>query len=260
MKFSLLLCVAAILIFSQCNDVSAPHPDYPTVYRKLPLATLDSLKVEYAQSNPYLRNSLDEYGFSGYSSENVESTPPPQTDFPTDTEAFSLAVDFLLKNSKYTGVPNSESLESLEVRTMHTDPPSRTYFRFYPQKIDTISVQLTGIILHLQYDEVVYCSGNWYPEIYIPEEFEVSAEEAINSLEGRTVTHYTFAGQPYHILIEKDSLEGIEAGLAIVPKESNHELRLHVTWLIELPFPVAYRFYIDVMTGEIIQSSPTIVS
>lgn len=49
-------------------------------------------------------------------------------------------------------------------------------------------------------------------------------------------------------------------GWSILPVNNDDMIELRVGWLFNIPGPVYYKIYIDVMTGEIIGQEPTIIS
>lgn len=74
------------------------------------------------------------------------------------------------------------------------------------------------------------------------------------------MTHYDIAGKPYYVKITTADLEKSTSKLKIYPIKDAKKIELRVTWEINIPTPVYYKIYIDVMTGEIIAKEPTIIS
>jgi hypothetical protein len=64
-----------------------------------------------------------------------------------------------------------------------------------------------------------------------------------------------YFGDPLTADIDKSTI-----GLKILPITADDKIELRVAWLINIPGPVYYKIYVDVMTGEIIGQEPTIIS
>ena len=62
------------------------------------------------------------------------------------------------------------------------------------------------------------------------------------------------------ISCEKNNIDKSTIGLKILPITTNDKIELRVSWLFNIPGPVFYKIYVDVMTGEIIREEPTIYS
>ena len=75
----------------------------------------------------------------------------------------------------------------------------------------------------------------------------------------KTATHYGWGG-PYNVVITSESLQGSTTKLYVLPIEIEDHTELHLTWCINIPAPVHFKIYVDVMTGEVIGEEPTIIS
>jgi hypothetical protein len=92
------------------------------------------------------------------------------------------------------------------------------------------------------------CIGNWYPEIFIPTEFNVNQTKAKADLIGKVVTHYRFEGPKYTVAIsEADFISGISPFTSIKADKRNY------CWLAGFKgnSPVLHVF-----DGEVWESSP----
>ena len=128
------------------------------------------------------------------------------------------------------------------------------------QKYDTIQVLFSNISILIKNSEVNYCTGNWYPNIYIPAKFNFDQENAKLSLKNKTVRHSDISGQSHSMKITDQTLVTSKInGLKIYPIKSDDKIQLFVTWKIYVP-NVFYILYVDVMTGEVIAEEPTIIS
>ena len=130
----------------------------------------------------------------------------------------------------------------------------------HDQKYDTIQVLYSNISILIMNREILYCTGNWYPNIYIPKHFNFDQEKAKSTLRNKKVWHSDFSGQSHSMKITDQALASCQIkGLKIYPVKSDNKIQLFVTWKIHVP-EVFYILYVDVMTGEVIASEPTIIS
>src|SRR5665648_28580 len=257
------LLFAFTLLSCDKNNLSYPDdPNYPTVIKKLNSGTLAELRNSYAQKNKYLTSSLNEYGFCSYSEANATFDTPPLLNMPTQPEAIEIVKSFVSQNSAFTSIKNpteitfSDNFESSD----YWDGASSLVLKTANQRIDTLEVMYTQIIFHLKSRELVYCAGNCYPNVYIPNKFNINPENAKTSLLNKVVWHSTIAGVPYSATITAASLAASTIRLVVLPTTINDQIELRVTWQINIPGPVYYLIFVDVMTGELISEQPTIIS
>jgi Zn-dependent metalloprotease len=216
--------------------------NYPTTINKLSSTSLSQLRASYALKNQYV------------------GTPPLQNII-TQSEAIEKVKNFASRNPSETGVQNPNDLTFYKVSTTTGYGGAiGWHFKTANQKVDTIEVLYSMILIHLTNEEVSLCIGNWYPEIFIPSEFNVDQTKAKADLNGKVVSHLTFGGTVYYVTISKTDLSKSTIGLKVLPIENENKIELRVCWQIDIPGPVYYKFYVDVMTGKIIRQVPTIVS
>jgi hypothetical protein len=120
--------------------------------------------------------------------------------------------------------------------------------------IQLMKIQILG------FNKLAYCVGNWYPKVYITAKFIVNADQAKLSLLNKIVGHTTIAGVPYSATISTASLGASTTRLVVLPVITDTKIELRVTWQINIPAPVYYLMYVDVMTGELIGQEDTIIS
>jgi hypothetical protein len=235
---------------------------YPTVISKLSSSELLKAKTSFFQKNKYIESSLNQYGFCFYEDSLRTIESPPNSVALTKTEAMEVIKNFSLKNQETTGVTNPSELTytNAEPLTGFWDGASGWHFRSSNQRINDIEVLYSEIIFNLKNGEVYYCLGNWFKDVYIPAKFNISLDKAKSSLENKTVSHSTIAGQIYDIKITSLDLNSSIVRTVILPITYNEKIELRVAWEINIPGPVYYLLYVDVMTGEIIGKVPTIIS
>jgi hypothetical protein len=258
-RIIIILFFSILLLGCEKNDID---PLYPTVINKLNSTELSQKKADYQAAYPYMFSSINEFGFFGSTIDPFSIDQPPVLSPLKQEEAIALIKNFVSLHPSETGVKNPEDLifDRMYFSTGLYNGGTSWNIRTRSQKIDTIEVKYTDIIFNLTNRELVSCTGNWYPEIYIPERFRFNLEKAKSILINHVVSHYTIAGQEYKVNVTSGDVSKSVSKLVIYPKTTKDKIELHVTWQINVPGPVYYIFYIDVMSGEIIVEEPTIIS
>ncbi|HEY3390879.1 MAG TPA: hypothetical protein VGK38_14975 [Prolixibacteraceae bacterium] len=263
-QFLTFLLFACTLLSCEKNNLNySVDSEYPTVAKKLNSATLSELRTSFAQKNKYLSSSLNDYGFCSLTDIQVSADTPPILSAPTQPEAIETVKSFVSLNPACTGVENASDLTFTQIfsSTPYWDGASSMVLKSANQRIDTIEVINSQIIFQLKSRELVYCMGNWFPKVYIPNKFNIDREDAKSSLLNKVVWHSTIAGVPYSATITAASLAASTTRLVVFPySKTADNIELRVTWQINIPGPVYYLIFVDVMTGEIIGEQPTIIS
>jgi hypothetical protein len=260
MRKSLPIILPFLIFLMSCEKINIPE-NYPTTYKKLDSATLSQMRSSFATINPYMTTSVNDFGFCDYYGDPLNVGTPPLQSAITESVAIGIVKTFVSRNQLQTGIPNTDDL------TFHSISTTTGYggaigwhFKSENQRIDTIEVVYSMILFHLTNGVVTSCYGNWFPQIEIPSRFNFSQKEAIASLNGKVVSHYSFAGTEYTVKISNSDLEKSTTSLKIFPISSDDKIELRVCWQINIPMPVYYLIYIDVMTGKIVDEQPTIIS
>ena len=265
MKNLILIFILLACSLLSCHKDNFPYPqdsNYPTVISELNSSALIKLKDSYAQQNKYMMSSLNKFGFCNNEEINNSAELPPVLSLPTQSEALAIVNDFVSTNSDVTGVKNPADLKFSNINTDsgYLNGATYWYFRTTNQSIDTLEVMNSQILFNIKSHELVYCIGNWYPKVYIPAKFNVNADQAKSSLLNKIVGHSTIAGVPYSATITSASLGASTTRLVVLPVITDTKIELRVTWQINIPAPVNYLMYVDVMTGELIGQEETIIS
>jgi hypothetical protein len=276
--FALILPFLALIIACQKDDTDPAEEiknvlktdnalqkvgDYPSVYSILEEASLTSLRDAYGKRNPYMYTGLNNFGFCGFEESDFHRNIPPDTRMEIDEEsAAEIFNQFIIKNFAHLGL--ADSTQSLPGTVNSDDIPSDNSigwsFESVNQFVNNIEVLDSRIVMHILNGNMLSCIGNWYPHINIPEVFTISADRAKEMLGGRTVVHYSIAGEPFYVTIQTSDLDNSAVRNVIVPVKDEKSIMLRVTWEINIPGPVYYKIYVDVMTGEIVMAVPTIIS
>ncbi len=262
MKKNLLVFPVFVLLLISCErgDLQVGNV-YPATYYRIPSDILTQSRSTFALKNRYIASSLNEYGFCDYLDELLTVDSPPVSDALTSKEAIEAVKSFVARNKSETGINNPEDIKFYSISS-ETQSGGATgwHLKSFNQRVGTVEVVNTEIIFHITNGEITGCIGNWYPEIYIPEHFNTDQAGAKNSLTGKVVTHYSIAGIPYNVTITREDLDQSTVIVKILPVEKDGRIELTVNWLVNLPAPVYFNIYIDVMTGEINGQEPTIIS
>jgi hypothetical protein len=257
-RFSILLPFT-LLLFS-CEESSYLTEDYPTIIEKINPDRLNTMRIEFARQNVYVETSLGDYGFCGFSDALIPSVIPSVDTTVSKSEAIEIAKEFISQNSRYTGVKDIDDINFSKVEEMRRSWDGNKCWHLVTinQRIDTVELLSSSILINIRGEEVTYCLGNWFPDIYIPKRFNITSEKATKLLLNRKVTHYTWGGS-IEMVITSESLHGSTARLVIITIEREDRIEIHVAWKIYIP-RVSFILYVDVMTGEVIGEEPTIIS
>ena len=261
MKKVILFAVAASLIsceFSLNREDDQTDINYPTTIHRLPEKALLQKRNDFAQRNPNVYTSLNHFGFCDMLDPGGGNGSPGGF---TEEEAIAAVMEFVKRNPEYTGVSNPNDLK---FKTINSDIGYNNavfwFFRTEYQIINKIEVVYSEILFHTQTSSLISCYGNHFPKVYVPEKFNFDVERAKSQLLGREAFHYTIAGEKYSFgKVKAQHLQECLANLIIVPIRTEEKIELRVAWQINVD-TMHYIYCIDVMTGEIIQETPTIIS
>ncbi len=264
MKNCLVIFLILIMVLFGCEKSAYlvnSDTNYPTIIKAVNAERLTILRSDFAQQNIYVESSLNAFGFCDYAEDPVIAPDPPIDTTVTQSDLQSIVKEFLLKNSCYTGVKETDNPEIIKVirRNNFRDGNKHWYVQIKPQKIDSIDVLSTLLNVTIKGREVISCQGNWFPGIYVPKEFNVNEDLAKRFLIGRTVTHIGMAGNPIDLKINSESLHKSTVSLVAVPIENEDQIEIHFAWKIWVD-QVSFILYVDVMTGEVIRQEPTLIS
>jgi hypothetical protein len=232
-------------------------PNYPTTFNRLDSTTLSERRTAFTERNKYIVSTLNEFGFCTGGGRLIH---PPHQDNITQQDVIETVKNFALLNPAETGIENPDELTFTHI----SHPTSSSgdilwILESSSQKIETKEVIGSKIYFWVMNKEVVTCTGNWYPHIYIPQNFYIDQEQAKLLLIGRVVMHYGFAGDKYYVKILAEYLNSSSVKLSIVPFNHDNKIELRVTWQIKVP-AADYKLFVDVMTGEIVYKEPTMIS
>jgi hypothetical protein len=234
--------------------------DYPTTYHKLDSAVIKQKRTDYLTKNQYIHNSLNTFGFCDWDGDPVSRGIPPYKGDVSESEAKSIIKEFVLNNGSETGVDNLENLNfSRSNKETGYAGSILWYIRSQNQIVDDIEILNSNIIFTLTNKNLTLCLGNWYPDVYVPNSFNLDQAKAKSILIGQVVTYGSWSGAGSSKTIRENDLNGCNFLLKIIPVDYSDMIELRVCWQIYAP-SLSYMFSVDVMTGEIVRKGSTIVN
>lgn len=248
----------ALLLLGCEKDNLIIDPNYPSTFYKIPTEILSQMRNSLSSNNQYLTSTLNDFGFCYLPEDHINTEPPSIPNVLTETQSIEIAKNFIKSHPSETGIQNPEALT---ISRSYFWPGGINWFVVSAfQKIDTLEVMYTELVIKIKNGALISCEGNWYPNLYIPSKFNISEDKAKKDLVGKVVTHYSVGGEKYSVKISKTDVEGSTIDLIIVPIKYVDKIELRVAWVINIPGPIFCKIYVDVMLGDIIKQDPTIIS
>lgn len=271
MKRLFIIVLLFSALFSGCEKSTDPQQEntgpqqkssnsgiYPTTILKLDSTLVIQRRADYLMKNQFLRSSLNTFGFCDWNGDPLMRGTPPYKGDVSESEARTIINEFVSKNSSETGIINLEYLEfsKFEKETGYQGS-ILWYFKSQNQKVDNIEILNSSILFVLQNKYLTTCLHNWYPEVYIPNNYNYDQAKAKSTLIGQQITYGSWGGPGTSKTITENDLSKCSFDLKIMPIDFTDKVELRVCWRISAP-NLNYIFYVDVMTGEILGKSSTI--
>lgn len=261
-KLAIALAVFLSFCMNACqkSSIGPTDPNYPTTFSRLDPSDYTNKLVAYWAQNPTVRSGLNTLGFC-YSSINNRDLPYPADSVGlTMEEAYALARNFAAANPMETGVSDASALVFTDFFQFKAfSGYNVTYFRAREQMADSMEVSYATIGFRMENDHIVECTGNWYPNIYIPANFTFSVNEALHKLVGVDDGIWTWGG-PVSKKITETDLTNADVSKCIYPLIfQDIRTELHVVYKINLSNAFNI-YYLDVMDGKIIAEEPKFIS
>lgn len=231
---------------------------YPTTIYRLSEGELSRKREDFAQRNPNVNTSLNQFGFCAMIEAGGGDGSPGGF---SESEAIAAVKEFVARNPEYTGVNDPNDLLFGRISSsVGFNNAVFWHLRTENQIINDIEVEYTGIMFHTQNRKLVSCYGNHFPNVYVPEKINFDVEQAKSQLLGKEIFHWGWGGQYSAGIVTVEHLQQSTTKLIIIPVTTDEKIELRVAWQINLAGPLHVIFEIDVMTGEIIREMPTIIS
>ena len=258
-KLILLISLLLIIIHYGCKDDLVTSEDeidlnYPAILYPIPEENVQQLQNEFDSLNDYkICSKIDKYGFIGNDTYNRIY----QNTTISEDSAFILAVNTLLKNSRYVNVKDSVSLLSSGYNIIKVNPEGTKWkIVFGSQIYEDYELPYTWIYVWIYGNEPYAIAGHWYSDIYIPSKYKIDKENAKQKVVGEKIIWYDISGNPQEFIVTSESIID-EFSKAIYPVEKENAIELRVTWKIPIKFlsnDTGWHIYLDVMTGEIVNT------
>ena len=261
------IIIAIVFLVCNCDINKTPfspdhkgNMDYPTILYPLTQDSLQQLQEEFDVLNENkICSRLNDYGLTGY--DYCLRTNPKVKIF-NENAALKIAVNTLVKNSKFTNVTDSLSLVSCGFNTSYINDDSTHWgFIFRDQDYQGIKVANTNIRVTLYGDGVFNIDGFWYKDICIPAIDEFSKNQAKGMVVGEKIIWSGFGGEPHEFIVSDNSI-GDDIEKTIYPLAGEESIELRVTWKTPIIFDdfVGWYIYLDTTTGEIIKITQQFVT
>jgi hypothetical protein len=251
-----LILIFFIIITACENEGDRPiDSNYPTTYYKLSEQDFKKLNEQYLK-NKYcgFTGCIDSFGFCSSCYDRREGTCQLNCQPFDKQRAKKIVFDFIKNNKPYTGIIDTTHIKNIEYKLY--DWGSRCNFiegskwvvLIGQQYVHDLEVKETDLFFSLDSYGIVVAKGNWYPEIYIPEEEEISYTEAQKLMIGKKFKWMCWTEQEIEIT-ENIGWEEPESRKFIRSIRKNDRIELHVVWLLKT---MTFNIEVDIMTGEII--------
>jgi len=235
---------------------------YPTTINRIDTDQLSQMRYEYHQTNFFVLTSLNQFGYCDCCDDfgsSYGSSPPAVLNEVSETYATEIAEDFLILNKVYTGILKKDKIRYSKKDYEEIGADIYWHFKISNQIVDSLEVLYSQVVIKVKNGKVTWCVGNWYPEIYIPTEFNYFQEDVKSILVDTVICHSGSWGDTWCETVTDSILEESNFRKVIVPIKTVSKIELRVSWEINIPHPIYYKFYVDVITGKIIFKEPTII-
>ena len=198
--------------------------------------------------------NLDQFGLVRQANKVVVS-PQPAPNATDQAATIEMAKNFIVENSKYTGVINKDALD---VNRNPTINRNRMTFSFKNQTYQGIVIENMNIYIVADNGGILKITGHWYPRINITTEPKINLDEVKKKIIGQETTVGEAGGLPEKVLFSGEAKNFESGELVILPVDDD---RLTLCWKIfykqqRLPWII----YVDAISGDIIKIQPNFVT
>ena len=251
MKIYLSLICSVLLFISGCGLLD-PDDDsqdaYPRAYPILSQRELDSIISDFrSQNSGDICATFTEYGTIG----GMESCGPNGALVQPDSAgSITLAKEFLVRNSLFTGVTDSNELVITRLRWMHNNN-GLLEINFGPQYVGGLEIFNSGFRVYVNINGVSAIADSWFTGVIIPDSDHISAKQAEQELVGYEITYWDMTGEPRSFRVQMDMIvEGTEKYIVKYFREDRFELR--VAWRVRIGFS-GWWVFVDTTTGKVLE-------
>lgn len=224
-------------------------PGYPNVLRPLSQTELSGLRTEFEAANKGICVQLDEFGLTVYK-DNCLDYMLDKTEITDNAKTVEMAKDWIVQNSKFTGITDASSLI---VKYSNTIDIGHTLLKidFNSQTVEGLPVEgdFRPPTVFVNAHGVSRMDGHRFPNITIPPLPKITEASAKDTLIGRTFTYSDFTGQPLAYRVAETDLGGAAEEVVFI-KKSSEGLEFRRAWKIPVGRELTWTVYVDAMTGE----------
>ncbi len=235
---------------------------YPYIVKPLAPTQLEALRSEFEASNKNVCTEINEYGFTEHKYDCVREMV--RKEITDEARVIEMAKNWLVKNSKFTGVTNKADLVVGNVRKIDTciikcaTPNSKRQVSeleiFFPQPAYNglpVEDNTRGINIYANADGVSGVEGYRLPAVTVPLEPRISEASAKVKLIGKIFTFGDIGGKARDYRVKKEVLNN-SASKVVFVKGSAEGLEFRLAWKILLGQggQGLWTVYSDAITGE----------
>lgn len=222
--------------------------EYPYILKPLSQTQLSGLRSEFETSNKNICAQINEYGFTEFKSDCFSETV--KIEIVDEEKIVEMVKDWLVQNSKFTGVVNKSDLASEGIDKIGT---ALLKIDFHDQMYNSLPVEgnsdIRSLTVFANANGVSRIDGFWFPKITISSQPKISEVSAKNKLNGKAFTYGDFVGNPIDYRVEQKDLSNT-AHKVIFVKKSSQGLEFRLAWKILVGQGLSWTVYVDAITGE----------
>lgn len=268
-----------VILSPACNLLSVENrrsTDYPTQIPKIDLSVLQQMNYEFQNSNEsHICSTLNEYGFTGYSEILFDNSESPclsreviRVEMNNQDSLLLAATNSLIKNSKFTGVEDTTTLQLIESQPLYgcticdghnvDNVPIEWKLTFREQFIDSTIVENTSITVFIDAKGVNRIWGNWYNDFSIPDFIIHGYRQIQGNMIGWEIDMRSYTGEEKIFTLNESAIRE-KPYLAFLPVEVDEGLEIRQCWAIPIEYNSeefkGWIAYVDVVDGTFIRLS-----
>lgn len=232
---------------------------YPHILKPLSESEIFIIQSEFNTLNPKTCTVINKYGFTGDESCSlsflIDGVVREEIRY-SDKELVKIAEDFLVKNSKFTGVQKKEQIILHDI-IKNTGCVKCDGSILDQKNIDTMLIFKTNSMITaddikvlVNNHGVVLVRGNKIPDIQLPLEIRVSESSAKKKVIGKTLEYKDIGGQKQKYKITAGDIQNVPANKIVYMKETEKGLEFYTVWEIKIGNNSDWTVYIDTITGK----------
>jgi hypothetical protein len=232
---------------------------YPFVFYELSDKVFEQMVSDYANNNPYLRSSINEFGFAAFSELYMHNTKMPEINYFTEMEAMEIAIDFVRRNKNFIGVDDPDKIT---FKAKKGEDQTFNYLLIHAENqfVDSLEIQGTTLSFSIKNGEVFLCWGRRFPGLSLPENVELDETRIKGMLVGRDASYLDFIGNWRHDKVTAKDLDGAKFKLLMKQFDFEDRIEVRLVWEVCVPDASCYIAYVDALTYQIISDGSAIIS